>query len=105
MLSIPVLFNIIAEKMFTPLAGEPYVDSSENVYFTHHFLVNSTIYLADIYIASKKEAENNYYVEAKTMSEKVSKRCFDCSVSQQIKCFGVEEVCQGISKSRRCLKK
>ena len=44
----------IPEKMFFPLAGEPSVDSSGNVYFTHHFLVNGTIYSADIYVAYKK---------------------------------------------------
>jgi hypothetical protein len=42
------------EKMFSPLAGEPSVDNSGNVYFTHHFLVNDTIVSADIYVAYKK---------------------------------------------------
>ncbi len=35
-------------KMFSPLAGEPSVDSLGNVYLTHHFLVNGTIYSSDI---------------------------------------------------------
>jgi hypothetical protein len=42
------------EKMFSPLAGEPSIDDSGNVYFTHHFLVNGTIVSADIYVAYKK---------------------------------------------------
>ena len=42
------------EKMFSPLAGEPSVDDSGNVYFTHHFLVNDAIVSADIYVAYKK---------------------------------------------------
>jgi hypothetical protein len=42
------------EKMFSPLAGEPSIDNSGNVYFTHHFLVNGTIIEADIYVAYKK---------------------------------------------------
>lgn len=42
------------EKMFSPLAGEPSIDSSGNVYFTHHFLANDTIFEADIYVACKK---------------------------------------------------
>ena len=42
------------EKMFSPLAGEPSVDNSGNVYFTHHFFVNDTIVSADIYVAYKK---------------------------------------------------
>ncbi len=61
MLSVPLLFNIIAEKMFSLITGEPYVDSSGNVYFTHHFSVNGTIYSADIWSSIQEiEAENNY---------------------------------------------
>ncbi|MGD6850667.1 MAG: hypothetical protein ACQCN6_01240 [Candidatus Bathyarchaeia archaeon] len=42
------------EKVFSPLAGEPSVDDSGNVYFTHHFLVNETLVEADIYVAYKR---------------------------------------------------
>ncbi|XHH09924.1 MAG: hypothetical protein ACFCUE_04655 [Candidatus Bathyarchaeia archaeon] len=38
------------------------------------------------------------------MSKKTDKKCVDCSTSQQIKCFGIEEVCRGISKNRKCTK-
>ncbi|MGD6935070.1 MAG: hypothetical protein ACQCN5_12775 [Candidatus Bathyarchaeia archaeon] len=38
------------------------------------------------------------------MSKKPVKKCVDCSTSQQIKCFGIEEVSRGISKNRKCTK-
>jgi Tol biopolymer transport system component len=41
-------------KMFSTLCGEPSVDSSGNVYFTHHFFANNTMIEADIYVAYKK---------------------------------------------------
>jgi hypothetical protein len=36
------------------------------------------------------------------MDELAVKRCIDCSTSQQIKCFGIEVVSQGISKNKKC---
>lgn len=42
------------EKMFSPLAGEPSIDETGNVYFTYHFLVDDKIVEADIYVAYKK---------------------------------------------------
>lgn len=44
----------IPEKIFSPLCGEPSIDTSGNVYFTHHFLVNGSLVEADIYVATKK---------------------------------------------------
>lgn len=38
------------------------------------------------------------------LNEKIDKRCIDCSTSQQIKCFGIEVVSQGIRKDRKCVK-
>lgn len=43
------------EKTSSALAGEPSIDNSGNVYFTHHFLVNGTISSADIYVAYRKK--------------------------------------------------
>ena len=42
------------EEMFAPLCGEPSIDESVNVYFTHHFFDGDTMIEADIYIARKK---------------------------------------------------
>ncbi len=42
------------EKMFWPLAGEPSIDGSGNVYFTHHFFKDDVMIEADIYVAYKK---------------------------------------------------
>jgi len=39
------------------------------------------------------------------MSKENTKKCVDCSMSQQIKCFGIAEVNKGISKNRKCKKK
>ena len=41
----------------------------------------------------------------KTMNQKATKKCIDCSTSQQIKCFGIDAVTQGISKNKKCNKK
>ena len=42
------------EEMFAPLCGEPSVDESGNVFFTHHFFDGDLIIEADIYVAEKK---------------------------------------------------
>jgi hypothetical protein len=42
------------EKMFSPLAGEPSIDTHGNVYFTHHFFEGNNMIEADIYVAYKK---------------------------------------------------
>jgi hypothetical protein len=39
------------------------------------------------------------------VKKEIVKRCIDCSSSQQIKCFGIEVVGQGIGKNRKCQKK
>jgi hypothetical protein len=38
------------------------------------------------------------------MGTAATKRCIDCSKSQQIKCFGIEVVNQGINKNKKCRK-
>ena len=43
-----------AELIISPLAGEPSIDASGNVYFTHHFFENGQMLEADIYVAYKK---------------------------------------------------
>jgi hypothetical protein len=43
-----------AELIISPLAGEPSIDVSGNVYFTHHFFENGKMLEADIYVAFKK---------------------------------------------------
>jgi len=43
-----------AELIISPLAGEPSIDASGNVYFTHHFFDNGQMLEADIYVAYKK---------------------------------------------------
>jgi len=42
------------EEMFSPLAGEPSVDSAGNVHFTHHFYKYDKMIEADIYMAAKR---------------------------------------------------
>ena len=42
------------EEMFGPLCGEPSIDESGNVYFTHHFFNGDIMIEADIYVALKK---------------------------------------------------
>lgn len=42
------------ELMFSPLAGEPTIDNSGNVYFTHHFYKDDKMLEADIYMAKKR---------------------------------------------------
>ncbi len=42
------------ERIFFPLAGEPTVDASGNVFFTHHFFDGDVMLEADIYVAYKK---------------------------------------------------
>ncbi len=42
------------ELMFSSLAGEPTIDNSGNVYFTHHFYKDNKMLEADIYVAKKK---------------------------------------------------
>jgi hypothetical protein len=39
------------------------------------------------------------------MSDAATKKCVDCSASQQIKCFGAKVVSQGLSKTKKCNKK
>jgi hypothetical protein len=39
------------------------------------------------------------------MDDAAAKKCVDCSTSQQIKCFGIDEVSRGISKNKKCSKK
>jgi hypothetical protein len=39
------------EKIFSPLAGEPALDSQGNIYFVHHYNVSGTILEADIYVS------------------------------------------------------
>jgi len=39
------------------------------------------------------------------MKEAITKKCIDCSTSQQIKCFGIEVVDRGIGKNKKCMKK
>lgn len=39
------------------------------------------------------------------VKKEIVKRCIDCSSSQQIKCFGIGVVGQGIGKNRKCQKK
>jgi hypothetical protein len=41
------------ERMFSPLAGEPSIDTQGNVYFVHHYFSNNVMIEADIYVASK----------------------------------------------------
>ena len=43
-----------AQLIISPLAGEPSIDTSGNVYFTHHFFENDQMLEADIYVAFKK---------------------------------------------------
>jgi hypothetical protein len=43
-----------AELIISPLAGEPSIDASGNIYFTHHFFENGQMLEADIYVAYKK---------------------------------------------------
>lgn len=43
-----------AELIISPLAGEPSVDASGNVYFTHHYFKDDQMLEADIYVAFKK---------------------------------------------------
>jgi len=43
-----------AELIISPLAGEPSIDASGNVFFTHHFFENDQMLEADIYVAYKK---------------------------------------------------
>ena len=43
------------EEMFFPLAGEPSIDSTGNVYFIHHFFKNDTMIEVDIYVAYRKQ--------------------------------------------------
>ena len=43
-----------AELIISPLAGEPSIDASGNVYFVHHFFQNDQMLEADIYVAYKK---------------------------------------------------
>jgi len=33
-----------------------------------------------------------------------SKKCVECSTSQQIKCFGIDVISRGISKNKKCSK-
>jgi hypothetical protein len=42
------------ECIISNLAGECSLDSAGNIYFTHHFYVNSTMIEADIYVAYRK---------------------------------------------------
>ncbi len=42
------------ELIISHLAGEPSVDNTGNVYFTHHFYKDSKMIEADIYVAEKK---------------------------------------------------
>jgi hypothetical protein len=42
------------EQMFSPLAGEPSIDSDGDVYFIHHFMEGDRLIEADIYVAYKK---------------------------------------------------
>jgi len=44
-----------AELIISPLAGEPSIDGAGNVYFVHHFYVNSHMMEADIYVGYKKK--------------------------------------------------
>jgi len=39
------------------------------------------------------------------MKNLITKKCIDCSTSQQIKCFGIEVVGRGIGKNKKCKKK
>lgn len=43
-----------AELIISPLAGEPSIDASGNIYFAHHFFENGQMLEADIYVAYKK---------------------------------------------------
>jgi hypothetical protein len=38
------------------------------------------------------------------LDKTAAKHCVDCSSSQQIKCFGIDVVSQGISKNKKCNK-
>jgi hypothetical protein len=42
------------ELVVSPLAGEPTLDQSGNLYFVHHFFINDQMIEADIYMAAKK---------------------------------------------------
>ena len=42
------------ELMFSPLAGEASIDEYDNVYFTHHYLLDNRMVEADIFVAHKK---------------------------------------------------
>lgn len=42
------------ELIISPLAGEPSIDASGNVYFVHHFFDKGQMLEADIYVAYKK---------------------------------------------------
>ena len=42
------------EKIFSPLAGEPTLDSQGNVYFVHHYYRDGTMIEADIYVSYRK---------------------------------------------------
>jgi hypothetical protein len=42
------------ERILSQFAGEPSLDNSGNIYFTHHFYTNGTMIEADIYVAYRK---------------------------------------------------
>jgi hypothetical protein len=43
-------------------------------------------------------------MKTENIDNTAAKRCIDCSTSQQIKCFGIVVVSQGISKNKKCTK-
>ncbi|MDY6867387.1 MAG: hypothetical protein SVT56_05715 [Chloroflexota bacterium] len=47
------------ELILSQFAGEPAVDSTRNIYFTHHFYEDGVMIEADIYVAYKKESLSN----------------------------------------------